>query len=300
MENHGHRRFVLTGSSARKLKRGASNLLAGRAMMRRLAPLTAKETSFSLPPRQCMHYGLLPYCADLASDEQREDFLRSYVQTYLTEEVRNEGIVRNMGPFTRFCDVAALAAGSAVNVSGLARDAAVARDTVRGYFSVLEDTLLGRWLPAYRPRAKVKEVARPKFYWFDSGVLNAAAGAFDQPMPSDWQGILIEHWLVHEISSYLDYSRSRGTLGYWGTPSHSEVDFVWWYGDRVVAIEVKASTEFRSRQLKGIRALGEQRPLEASYVVYQGDRELKVDETWVLPVGAFLRRLHQGDIVGAR
>ncbi len=299
MENHGHRRFVLTGSSARKLRKGASNLLAGRAVMRRLAPLNAAETNFSLDERASLEFGTLPFCVGLSRDEDREDFLRSYVETYLAEEIRNEGIVRHIGPFARFLDVAALAAGTAINVSGLARDAGVARDTVRGYLDIFEDTLLGSWLPAYRPRAKIKEVSRPKFYWFDTGVLNAAAGAFEQPMPADWQGVLTEHRVFHELSTYLDYHASKGSLGYWGTPSRAEVDFVWWYGDRVIAIEVKSASEFRSHYLKGIQSFAEHRPLDASYVIYRGDRELKVGDTWVLPMATFLRRLHRGEIVGA-
>src|SRR5690606_17847225 len=113
-------------------------------------------------------------------DDEREDFLRAYVTTYLAEEIRAEGFVRDLGAYSRFLEVAALMAGQRTNVSGLARDAGVSRDTTRGYFDVLVDTLIGDWLPAYRPRAKVKEVALPKFYWFDAGVLNAAAGAFDQ------------------------------------------------------------------------------------------------------------------------
>ncbi len=264
MENHRYRNFVLTGSSARKLQRGASNLLAGRALLRKLAPLTSKETDFELTPEQCMTYGQLPYCVTLPNDEARAEYLESYVQTYLTEEIRGEGIVRNFAPFARYPDVAALAAGTPANISALARDAGVARDTVRGYLDIFEDTLLGSWLPAYRPRAKVKEVARPKFYFFDTGVLHAAAGGFRQPTPSDWRGVLMEHWIHHELASFLEYSRSKGTLGYWRTASKSEVDFVWWYGEKVVGIEVKAAKTIRSRQLQGIRSLSENRPLAVS------------------------------------
>ncbi len=165
--------------------------------------------------------------------------------TYLTEEIRAEGLVRDLGGFSRFLEVAALAAGQTTNVSSLARDAGVARQTLRGYFDVLVDTLIGDWLPAYRPRAKVKEIALPKFYWFDAGVLHAAAGGFDQPLPADWNGVLLEHLVFHEIRSYLHYNNVKGSLGYWRTPSGSEVDFVWWYGAKMAAIEVKSSRSFR-------------------------------------------------------
>jgi predicted AAA+ superfamily ATPase len=162
---------------------------------------------------------------------------------------------------------------------------------------VLVDTLAGSWLPAYRPRAKVKEVALPKFYWFDPGVLHAAAGGFDQPLPADWNGVLLEHLVHHEIRSHLHYANVKGSFGYWATPTGSEVDFVWWRGKRVVAIEVKHAREFRREHRKGIAAFTGETAAH-SYVVYLGDRELVVDGTRVLPLEVFLRRLHSGEIVG--
>ena len=233
MEEHGYRRFVLSGSSARKLKRGGANLLAGRAILRKLFPLTSLETGFSVPAEQLLRYGAMPLSVTAPDDDAREEFLRAYVTTYLTEEIKAEALVRDLGAFSRFVQVACLAAGQRTNVSALARDAAVSRETARGYFEVCVDTLVGDWLPAWRPRAKVKEVAHPKFYWFDPGVLHAAAGGFDQPLPSDWEGVLMEHLVLHEIRSYMHYAGVRGSLGYWATPSGSEVDFVWWRGDRM-------------------------------------------------------------------
>lgn len=297
MEEQGYKRFALTGSSARKLKRGAANLLAGRAIVRTLFPFTVSEMDFSAPIRQLLRFGSLPMSVTAADHAAREEFLRAYVTTYLAEEIRAEALVRNLGNFSRFLTVAALAAGQTTNVSNIARDAAVSRDSARGYFEVLVDTLIGTWLPAYRPRAKVKEVGLPKFYWFDAGVLNAAAGGFDQPLPADWQGVLLEHFVLHEIRGYLHYAGVRGSLGYWGTPSGSEVDFVWWYGARRVAIEVKHSARYRPEYRKGIASLLGSMKAD-SYIVYLGDRELNVDGTHVLPVETFLRRLHAGAIVG--
>jgi predicted AAA+ superfamily ATPase len=297
MEERGYRKFALTGSSARKVKRGAANLLAGRAVMRQFFPLTSAEMEFSAPGSQLLQFGALPLSVTAPDDDAREDFLRAYVTTYLSEEIRSEGLVRNLGSFSRFIEVAALAAGQRTNVSNIARDAAVSRETVRGYFDVLVDTLIGGWLPAYRPRAKIKEVALPKFYWFDPGVLHAAAGGFDQPMPADWKGVLLEHLLLNELRSHLHYADVKGSLGYWATPSGSEVDFVWWRGRRVVAIEVKHRRELRRDDLKGLRAMLASTRSE-SYLVYLGERELKVDSTWVLPLESFLRRLQRGEIVG--
>lgn len=298
MENRGRRKFVLTGSSARKLRRGASNLLAGRALLRHMYPLNASETDFGIPPHQAIRYGMMPLSVTAESDTLREEYLTSYVTTYLNEEIKFEGLVRDAGSFARFLEIACLSAGQRANLANLARDAGVGRETVRSYFGIFQDTLLGTWLPAYRPRAKVKEVATPKFYWFDAGVLHAAAGGFRQPLPSDWNGVLLEHWIHHELRSFLDYARTRGDLGYWRTPSGSEVDFVWWYGDSMVAIEVKASRRFKAEFLGGIRSLQAGRTLRSSWLVYLGDRELKEGDTSILPVESFLRRLHAGEIVG--
>jgi predicted AAA+ superfamily ATPase len=299
IEEKGYRKFVLTGSSARKLRRGSANLLAGRAVLRHLFPLTAAETAFSVPVEQLLRYGSLPLSVVAPDDSEREDFLRAYVTTYLAEEVRAEGLVRDLGAFSRFLDVAALAAGQTTNIAGLARDAGVSRETARGYFEVLVDTLIGDWLPAYRPRAKVKEVAQPKFYWFDAGVLHAAAGGFDQPLPADWDGLRLEHLVLHEMRAYMHYSGVKGSLGYWATPSGGEVDFTWWYGSAMVAVEVKSSRRYRREFRSGVRALeagfaGRVR----SYVVYRGEAELEVEGTRVLPLERFLRLLHSGEILG--
>jgi predicted AAA+ superfamily ATPase len=296
MEEAGYRRFALTGSSARKLKRGSSNLLAGRAVLRTLFPLTSAEMGFSVPMSRLLRYGSMPLSVTAPNDGAREDYLRAFVTTYLSEEIKAEGLVRDLGGFSRFLEVASLAAGRATNVSGIARDAAVSRETARGYFDILVDTLVGRWLPAYRPRAKVKETALPKFYWFDAGVLHAAAGGFDQPLPADWRGVLFEHLILNEIQAYLHYAGVRGSLGYWATPSGSEVDFVWWHGARVVAIEAKAATTWRREFRKGLDALTTG-PAARRYVVYGGDRELRDEGVTVLPLPTFLRRLHAGEII---
>lgn len=239
----------------------------------------------------------MPMSVTAANDEAREEFLRAYVATYLSEEIKAESLVRDLGNFSRFLAVASLAAGQTTNVSSIARDAVVSRETARGYFEILVDTLIGQWLPAYRPRAKVKEVALPKFYWFDPGVLHTAAGGFDQPLPADWEGVLFEHFVLHEIQSYLHYAGAKGSLGYWATPNGSEVDFVWRHGTNLVAIEAKHGRRYRREHKKGIDAFLAGRAAR-SYIVYGGTKELEVEGTRVLPLKTFLRRLHAGEIVG--
>jgi predicted AAA+ superfamily ATPase len=297
MENHGYRKFVLCGSSARKLKRGAANLLAGRAITKFLLPFTTQELGFAVDPSTVLEYGLLPLVHNAETTRQKEAILKSYVTTYISEEIKAEGLVRDIGSFARFLDVAALTASTQPNISGLSRDAGIGRDTVQGYFEIFADTLIGEWLPAFRPRAKVKEVVRPKFYWFDSGVLNAAAGGFEQPLPKDWNGVLLEHWIHHELKAYMLYNEQRGTVGFWRTPSRTEVDFVWWYGSRVVGIEVKSGTTFRRSYLKGIRALSSALDLHGAYLVYLGSDVLKYEDVEVLPVMDFLKRLWSNKII---
>jgi predicted AAA+ superfamily ATPase len=153
--------------------------------------------------------------------------------------------VRDLGSFTRFLEVASLAAGQRTNVSSVARDAAVSRETARGYFEILIDTLIGQWAPRLQTTRQVKEVALPTFYWFDAGVLHAAAGGFDQPPPGDWEGVLLEHLVLHEIQSFLHDAGVKGSLGYRATPSGSEVDFVWWRGRETIAIEAKRGRSYR-------------------------------------------------------
>lgn len=297
MEEHGYKRFALTGSSARKLRRGAANLLAGRAVVRNLFPLTAAEAGFSVPVGQLLRFGAMPLSVTAPDEGAREEYLRAFVTTYLSEEIKAEALVRDLGGFARFLEVAALAAGQRTNVSAIARDAGVSRETARGYFEVLIDTLVASWLPAWRPRAKVKETALPKLYWFDPGVLHAAAGGFDQPLPSDWNNVLLEHLVVHEIRSRMHYAGVKGSLGYWATPSGNEVDFVWWHGRDVVAIEVKHAREFRREFTRGVDAV-RANSKAAGYIVYRGERELLVDDIRVLPVEIFLRQLHTGNIIG--
>lgn len=297
IETHGHKKFVLTGSSARKLKQKSTNLLAGRAFVRYFFTLTSRELDFSIRPDQIIQYGLLPLSVTAGSQTEREEFLESYLNTYLAEEIKNEGFVRNIGSFSRFLEIAALVAGKTISLSGLSRDSGIGRDTVRAYFSIFEDTLIGSWLPAYRPRAKIKEVASPKFYWFDPGVLNVASGGLKQPMPLDWRGVLFEHWIFHELRTYLNYSAKKGSLGYWGTPNESEIDFVYWYGDSIVGIEAKASEQVRSDYFKGFRSFEETRKLKSSWIVYLGTDERKHENTWILPIYSFLKRLWQGEII---
>lgn len=292
-------RFALTGSSARKLRRSDVNLLAGRAINRRFFPLTASELGRDFDLERALRFGTLPAVwADARSDADRIDILEAYAENYLTQEIRQEALVKSLDSFSRFLEVAAQMNAQVTNVSGIARDAGVARPTVQGYFEILIDTLVGVWLPAWRPRAKVKEVGHPKFYFFDTGAVRALARGLREPIAAVERGVLLETYLLHELRAWIDASGCGGELSYWRTPSGSEVDFVWSRGGRSVGIEVKAAERWRREDGAALRELLAAGRLRRAFGVYRGRTALRDGEVSVLPVGTFLERLAAGDVLG--
>ncbi|MBI2898067.1 MAG: ATP-binding protein [Deltaproteobacteria bacterium] len=290
-------RFALTGSSARKLRSADVNLLAGRVVMRAFFALTASELGASYRVEEVLKYGGLPLVASERSREGRSDLLEAYVETYLAQEIRAEALVRRLDSFVRFLEIAALANAQVTNVAAIARDAAIARPTVQGHFDLLVDTLIGAWLPAWRPRAKVKEVAHPKFYFFDPGVVRALARRLREPLESEERGRLLETHVFHELRAHVAYSRCGGRLSYWRTPSGSEVDFLWSRANRAVGIEVKATARWRSEDGRALKELHRSGTIQECFVAYLGDRELRDGEIRVLPVATFLGELAAGRVL---
>ncbi len=294
---HGRRyRFALSGSSARTRRRLDVNLLAGRAINRQFFPLTAAELNFDIDLDRVLRFGLLP---QIQSDvDHAVDALDAYVSNYLREEIQQEALVRRLDSFARFLQVAALMNGQVANVAGIARDAAVARPTVQGYFDTLADTLIGIWLPAWRRRAKVKEVASPKFYLFDPGVTRALAGRLREPLDGVERGFLLETWILHELRAAIAFQNLGGDLRYWRTPSGAEVDFVWTRATRAIGIEVKASARWRSEFGGPLKSLLADRIVRSGIGVYTGTAELKDGALRVLPLKKFLMELAAGNILG--
>jgi predicted AAA+ superfamily ATPase len=288
-------RFALSGSSARKLKRLDVNLLAGRVINRQFFPLTAAELNYEFDLDRILRFGLLPQIH--VEPDFALDVLEAYVANYIREEIQQEAVVRNLDSFSRFLEVAALMNGQIANVSGLARDCAVARPTVQGYFAALIDTLIGFWLPAWRKRAKVKEVASPKFYLFDPGVVRALAGRLREPLDATERGFLLETWILHELRTAMATQDTGGQLHYWRTPSGSEVDFVWTRAAHAIGVEVKAATTWRNEYGASLKSLMAQGSLQAAYGVYTGDVELKDGPIQVLPIRRFLKELASGSIL---
>jgi uncharacterized protein len=291
-------RFALTGSSARKLRRDHANLLAGRVITRRFFPLTAAELDFAVGADDLVRFGGLPLVCSESEERQRIDLLEAYVETYLTQEIRAEALVRNLESFTRFLEIAALANGQVTSVAALARDSAVTRPTVQGYFDVLVDTLIGSWLPAWRPRAKVKEVQHPKFYFFDTGVVRSLARRLREPLDSAERGPLLETLILHELRAHQNVAGCGGDLAYWRTPSGTEVDFVWTRGKRAVAIEVKAASRWRAEMSRGLRELLATGVAQRGIGVYLGTVRLKDGGVDVFPLMDFLQLLDAGKIIG--
>lgn len=297
---HGKRyRFALTGSSARKLKRGQVNLLAGRVINRKFFPLTAAEMGRDFAVDDVLRYGSLPaVVAEDGGDAARVDLLEAYSENYLTQEIRQEAVVKRLDAFTRFLEVAALMNAEVVNVAGLSRDAAVARPTVQGYFEILTDTLIGTWLPAWRPRAKVKEVKHPKFYFFDTGTVRALAGRLREPLSDPERGHLLETYVFHELRAYLNRSGCGGQLAYWRTPAGSEVDFVWTRAAAAVGIEVKGATRWRQGDGAALKQLADAKHFKRVFGVYLGQESLRDGPALILPLREFLRRLAAGEVIG--
>jgi predicted AAA+ superfamily ATPase len=284
-------RFILTGSSARKLRRGAANLLAGRAWVCRLHPLVSAELgSARLVER--LNRGSLPAVID--SPNFRED-LRAFVGTYLREEVQAEGLTRSIGAFSRFLEVAGLTNGEQLNYAAVASDAGVPARTVREHYQILEDTLIGHQLPAYRKTKKRKPVATAKFYFFDLGVANVLLRRGTIEQGSDAFGRALEHLVFLELRAFLDYRRREEELSYWRSLSQFEVDFL--LGDRV-GIEVKGKERVAQRDYRGLLALREDVELRRMIVVCLEKKHRRTDEgVEVVPVADFFRELWDGGIL---
>jgi len=294
-ETGARHRFALSGSSARKLRRLDTNLLAGRAITRQFLPLTGAELDYEFDLDNLLGTGCLPQIR--SAPELAVDLLDAYVGTYLREEIQQEALARDIGVFGRFLEVAALVNANVVNVSGVARDAGIARPTVARYFEVLVDTLVGTWLPAWRPRARIKEVQHPKFYLFDSGVARALAGRTREPLEREERGHLFETLILHELRAAINEQNLGGALSYWRTPSGSEVDFVWERGKRRIGFEVKVADKWRSEFGATLTGLIAEGALSAGFGVYGGAHRLVVAGLPVLPVREFMRDLAEGRLL---
>lgn len=269
------RRFALLGSSARKLRAAGTNLLAGRATRREMFPLVPEELGADFDLERALRIGSLPLV--LASEDPGRT-LADYVAVYLREEIRAEAAVRNLGGFVRFLPIAALLHGQALSVSGIARDAGVARSTVAGYLEVLEDTLLVSRLPAFEARLRVRERRRPKLYWTDAGLVRAAKG-LRGPVGPEERSALFEGWVLGVLRAYAEEKEVLDDIRYWSpAESRVEVDFLLRRDREFLAVEAKAGERYHSGMLRGLRALSGLDALTRRVLVYGGPHSFRTED----------------------
>lgn len=291
--------FILCGSSARKLRAQSTNLLGGRAWIYNFYPLTFKEIpDFNL--LRALQHGLVPKHY-LAEPKYIFDNLQAYIEIYLTDEIRNEGVVRNLAGFARFLDVAGISNTEMINATNIAADCGVDRSTVQGYFQILRDTLIGYYVYPYRKKVKRNIIsATPKFYFFDVGVANYLARQTITDLKGMSAGKAFENFILMELKAYIGLARIRKPICYWRTKTGLEVDFV--LGDAEVAIEVKISSQVNRQDIKGLAAFCEEHPGASAFVISQDVRARRIilnehTKAQILPWEKFLKALWEGEII---
>ncbi|MBI2118503.1 MAG: ATP-binding protein [Elusimicrobia bacterium] len=288
--NH-KKQFILSGSSARKLKRSGANLLGGRALRYELYPLTSPEIpDFNL--LRALNHGLLPRHY-LSSHPQ--DLIAAYIGDYLKEEVAQEALTRNIPSFSRFLEAAAFSNGEMVNYKNVASECGVSAVTVKEYFQILQDTLIGALLFSYQKRPKRRVILAPKFYYFDVGIANFLLKRGPVVNRSENFGKAFEHFIFQELRAHSHYSGLNYPITTWRTASQLEVDFI--LGDHEIALEVKGVSQTESHHLKGLRAFQEEYPTKHAIAVTLDPRPRSIGKISVLPVELFLKKLWNNDII---
>lgn len=284
--------FILTGSSSRKLKRSGVDLLAGRALVRHLHPFMAAELKNDFNLNQALQTGLVPLIVESASVRET---LQAYIQLYVQEEVKAEGLVRNIGDFLRFLEVVSFSHGALINISNIARECAVSRKLIEGYLGVLQDLLISYHLPVFTTRAKRAIVAHEKFYYFDVGVYRSlrAVGFLDSTSEIDGPGL--EGLVLQHLRAWNDYQGMPYKLYYWRTQHGVEVDFILYGPNHLYAIEVKHAKNVYQKDIKSLLAFCEDYPETKPILLYQGHERLKIGAVLCLPVEAFLKQLLPGE-----
>jgi predicted AAA+ superfamily ATPase len=292
IEERRKRQFILTGSSARKLKRSGVDLMAGRAVLRTLHPYMAAElgSRFDLP--RALQLGLVPLVVESSAPA---DILASYAALYLREEVQSEGLVRNIGSFSRFLEAASFSHAATLNISNIARDCQVERKTVEGYLEILEDLLLSYRVPIFARRAKRALAAHPKLYFFDAGVFRSLRPHGPLDRPEEIEGAALEGLVAQHLRAWIAYGGEKEKLFYWRTRSNVEVDFVVYGGAGLAALEVKSSDRIRPADLRGLRAFREDYPQSRCLFLYRGHERRKIDDILCLPCADFLKQLRPGE-----
>lgn len=281
-------RFILTGSSARKLKRTSANLLGGRALKRTLHPFMAAELKAEFSLEKALYNGMLPL---LYKTKNPQDILQAYIGLYLQEEIQAEGLVRSLEQFSRFLEVCTFSHGSMLNVTNIARDCAVKRKTVENYIDILEELLLAYRLPVFSKRAQRELAAHPKFYLFDSGVFFALRPKGPLDRPEEIEGAALEGLVAQHLRAWNDYSGSEHTISYWRTRSGVEVDFVVYGPKGFWAIEVKNAKRISPHDTRSLEAFLIDYPMAKAILLYRGTERIYQKNVMCIPCEDFLLEL---------
>ena len=284
-------RFVLTGSSARKLKRTGVDLLAGRAVLKTMHPFMAAELGAAFDLDRALRFGLVPLVVDSASPAE---VLGAYAALYLREEVQLEGLVRNVGNFSRFLEAISFSNGSVLSIAAVARECQIERKTVEAYIDILADLLLCFRVPVFAKRAKRKLTVHPKFYFFDAGVFRSLRPAGPLDRPEEIQGCALEGLVAQQLRAWNAYGGEPCTLYFWRTKSGSEVDFVLYGPGGFWALEVKNTRTIRPSDLNSLRAFKQDYPEAEVCLLYRGDERLEIKGIRCLPCDEFLQGLVPG------
>jgi len=295
-ESNHKLQFALTGSSARKLKKANANLLAGRAINKKMFALNSHELDSDFDIDHALAFGMLPAVINLQNEKEKIEYLMTYVENYLREEIQAESAVRNLSSYHRFLKHAAIMNAQVLNVNNISKEAAVARSTLDGYFNIIEETLLGGFIEPIHLKAKVKEVSTPKFYYFDCGVVRALRNELGEKISDTEKGFLFETFLLNEIQSYSSYHNKHAEIHYWGTPNENEVDFVISKGKTHIALEIKAAKKWKSDYHYGLQTLLEAGKVKRALGVYLGKDRLKFGSIEILPLAEFLKELNLGGV----
>ncbi|MFH1321436.1 MAG: AAA family ATPase [Bacteroidota bacterium] len=288
-------RFILTGSSARKLRRGDVNLLAGRLLQYFLYPFVYSEIKESFDLERVLVFGSLP-AAHRLSEPETIAFLNSYSQTYLKEEIQAESIVRNLGGFARFLDIAAAQSGELVNFSGIAREAALPQRTIQSYYQILEDTLIAFRLDAWRKSVRKRLTVHPKYFLFDNGIMNTLCKRLESKPNPLLRGRLFEHWLILETWRYINYFHPSVQMFYWRTHAGAEVDLLLVKSNTpIAACEIKASPTIESPHLRGLRSFREEHPEVPLYLICDAEHPYELQGVTILPWQNYLEKLESMD-----
>ncbi|MBY0545163.1 MAG: AAA family ATPase [Gammaproteobacteria bacterium] len=281
-------RFILTGSSARSLRRQGVNLLAGRALIKHMHPLTCQEIKDKFNLLFTLDYGCLPA---VFGHEYPKHYLESYVQTYLREEVLQEGLTRNISLFSRFLEIASFSQGEVINYTAIARETGSNRHTICNFFDILEDLLLAYRLPIFTKRSKREMITHPKFYYFDTGVYRTIRPMGLLDTPAEAQGAALETFFLQEIKALNDYFDLKYTISYWRTRTQLEVDFIL-YGEKGFhAFEIKRTSNVTKQDLKGLQAFLEDYPEAQAYLLYGGSKTYWENDIQVIPFVEVLPQL---------